>query len=130
MLYYYSHDKSSDLSFLTEKLTEFNPLNLDESERTVFYKKKITDLIESITFGMMPSKNWDGINEISGGLLTVKQDGEILCHHIFYDKNSLKEYLYNNTKLESPSTSRHKYGDLFIENDEVYFKLNLQLRIK
>lgn len=130
LLYFYSHEESSDLALLTEKLIEFNPLNLEENERIIFYKKKIMDLIEAITFGMMPNDKWDGNYEISGGLLTVKRDGEILCHHIFYDKTSLNEYLFNNTKLESPSTSRHKYGDLFISNGETCFKLNLQIRIR
>ena len=129
LLYFYSHEKSSDLSLLTDKLTEFNPLNLEKKESEVFYKKKIIDLIESITFGMMPNDKWDGNYEISGGLLTVKKNGEILCHHIFYDNDSLKKYLFNNTILETPSTTRHKYGDLFEENGKIFFKLNLQLRV-
>lgn len=130
LLYYYSHERISDISSLTEKLIEYNPLNLDNSEKNIFYKKKIRDFIESITLGMMPNNKWNGKYEITGGLLSVKNDGEILCHHLFYDIDPLKTFLFNNVKLESPSTSRHKYGELFIENNETFFKLNLQLRIK
>ena len=71
---------------------------------------------------MMPNIKWDGNYEISGGLLTVKNDGDILCHHIFYDNIALKNYLFKHTKLESPSTSRHEYGQLFKEGNNIFFK--------
>lgn len=130
LFYFYSHERIVDIQSLTKKLTEYNPLNLDNSEKDIFYIKKISEFIESVTFGMMPNKKWNGKYEISGGLLTVKQDGDILCHHIFYDNNSLKNYLLKHTKLESPSTSRHFYGQIFEENEDFYFNLNLQVRFK
>ena len=130
LFYFYSHERSGDIKLLTDKLIEFNPLQLGNAEKDIFYKKKISEFIEAVTFGMMPNIKWDGNYEISGGLLTVKKDGEIVCHHIFYDNIALKNYLFKNTKLESPSTTRHGYGQLFKENDKVFFKLNLQLRFK
>lgn len=34
-------------------------------------------------------------------------------------------------KLETPSTSRHQFGKLYLDEDgKLYFKLNLQLRWK
>lgn len=130
LFYFYSHEKSTNIKVLTEKLIKFNPLNLDDKEKDIFYKKKISEFIFSVTFGMMPNLKWNGDYEINGGLLTVKKDGEILCHHIFYDKNALNEYLFENTKLETPSTTRHKYGQLYKKDNEIFFKLNLQIRIK
>ena len=130
LFYYYSHETTSNISDLTKKLIKYNPLNLNKEEAKLFYKKKISEFIESITFGMMPNTKWNGIYEISGGLLTVKKNGEILCHHLFYDNESLKSYLFNNTKLETPSTSRHEYGQICEENNKFFFKLNLQIRLK
>lgn len=130
LLYYFSHEKIVDIKTLTEKLIEENPLKLNDSEKELFYKKKIYDFIEAATFGMMPKVKWDGNYSVTGGLLTVKKDGEVLCHHIFYDSDSLKKYLYKNSKLETPSSSRHGYGQLFKDNGEVFFKLNLQVRFK
>ncbi len=130
LFYFYSHERSTDIQLLTNKLIEFNPLNLSAGEKEIFYKKKISEFIEAVTFGMMPNLKWDGKYEISGGLLTVKKDGEILCHHIFYDNIALKNYLFKNTKLESPSTTRHKYGQLYKKGNDIFFKLNLQLRFK
>ena len=130
LFYFYSHEKSTDIQLLTDKLIEFNPLKLGDDEKDIFYKKKISEFIEAVTFGMMPNIKWNGNYEITGGLLTVKKDGEIVCHHIFYDNIALKNYLFKNTKLESPSTTRHEYGQLFKEDDKILFKLNLQLRLK
>ena len=109
---------------------KYNPLNLKE-RKEYFYEKKICDFIKAVSFGMMPNKRWNGEYEISGGLLTVKKDGDILCHHIFYDSQSLAKYLYKNTKLETPSTSRHEFANIFKDNiGNYFFKLNLQLRFK
>lgn len=130
IFYYHSHEKSSSIEFLTEKLIEYNPLNLSDKEKRTFYKNNISKFIETVTFGMTPNIKWDGNYVVSGGLLTVKKDGEILCHHIFYDDISLKNYLFKNTKLEGGSTSRHEYAQLYKQNDDIFFKLNLQLRFK
>ena len=130
LLYYYSHEKITSIASLTNKLIDFNPLDLINDEKEMFYKNNIFEFIKAITLGMMPSNKWDGNYEISGGLLTVKNDGDVLCHHLFYDKQSLNNYLYKNTKLETPSTSRHDFGEIFEDNGDFYFKLNLQIRLK
>lgn len=45
------------------------------------------------------------------------------------DIKSLKDYLFENIKLDTPSTTRHCFGKLYKEtNGKLYFKLNLQLR--
>ena len=38
------------------------------------------------------------------------------------------DYLLNNTKLDTASSSRHGFGEIFEENGELYFNLNLQIR--
>ncbi|OIR23956.1 HpaII family restriction endonuclease [Bathymodiolus thermophilus thioautotrophic gill symbiont] len=37
-------------------------------------------------------------------------------------------YLYENTKFESASSSRHNYGKIYQQEGEMYFNLNLQIR--
>ena len=78
---------------------------------------------------MMPSKVWTGEYDATGGYLIVKADGEILCYHI-YNKNEFEDYLLVNTKLETASSSRHGFGEIYEENGELFFKLNLQIRFK
>lgn len=127
---FYSNKGVSDIDILTERLIDRNPLNISSNVKKIFYKSKVIELIKAATFGMMPSKEWDNQYDVTGGVLTVKKDGDVLCHHIFYGKDSLDEYLYKNTKLETPSSTRYNMGKFIYENGKVYFTLNLQIRMK
>jgi HpaII restriction endonuclease len=80
-----------------------------------------------VALGMTPGKEWDGFTKTHGGYIIVKEDGEIVCYHL-YNRDEFQEYLYNNTRLETPSTSRHKFGSIYTENGSRYIKLNLQIR--
>jgi hypothetical protein len=115
------------LSEIVKIIEEKNPLNYDNSEDHQFYVYKIKRFLTDIALGMMPSKVWSGNYDATGGYIIVKEDGEIVCYHL-YDRNEFDEYLFNNTKLETASTSRHNFGKIFSESNELYFKLNLQVR--
>jgi len=75
----------------------------------------------------MPSKVWSGVLDATGGYLIVKSDGEVLCYHI-YNRNEFEDYLFYNTKLETASSTRHDFGTIYKQNNQLYFKLNLQIR--
>jgi type II restriction enzyme len=77
----------------------------------------------------MPSKVWTGELDATGGYLVVKENGEVLCYHI-YNRNEFEDYLFKNTKLETASSTRHVFGKVYEENGQLYFKLNLQIRFK
>lgn len=90
-------------------------------------KFKIKHLLLNIALGMVPTTLWDGFLKADGGYIVVKEDGDIVCYHI-YNISQFSEYLFNNTKLETPSTSRHNFGSLYLNNNAVYINLNLQVR--
>ncbi|MEY4126806.1 MAG: hypothetical protein RL737_995 [Bacteroidota bacterium] len=119
----------SSMTDLTGSITNSNPLNYDNQFSHTFYEYKIKRLLTDIALGMTPSKVWSGIYDATGGYLIVKENGDILCYHI-YNRNHFENYLYNNTKLETASSSRHDYGYLYEANGQFYFKLNLQIRFK
>jgi hypothetical protein len=123
---FYSSDKSKIVD-LVERTTVENPLEFDTSNQHQFYEYKIKRFLTDIALGMMPSKVWTGQYDATGGYLIVKENGDVLCYHI-YDKNEFEDYLFNNTKLETASSTRHKFGEIYKENDQLYFKLNLQIR--
>ena len=121
-----SHSNTEELVKLTE---EENPLKFDITDKHLFYNYKIKRFLTDIALGMMPSKVWTGKYDATGGYLIVKADGEILCYHI-YNKNEFENYLLTNTKLDTASSSRHGFGEIYEENGELFFKLNLQIRFK
>lgn len=91
------------------------------------YEYKIKNFLVAVAMGMMPQTRWDGSNSANGGYIVVKEDGDIVCYHL-YLMDEFKDYLYQNTKLETPSTGKHKFGLVYEEDGEKYIKLNLQIR--
>jgi len=83
-------------------------------------------LIVAILLGFFAGKKWDGSYE-SNGTIVVKENGDLVTFHII-DIDSLKDYLFENIKLDTPSSSRHKFGTIIQDKANNYFKLNLQLR--
>ena len=115
---------------LTDALAQSNPLGFDKADAVEVYTFKLKKLLTSAALGMMPSKKWSGKYDANGGYLVVKKDGEILCYH-FYDQNRFEDFLFKNAYLERGKTRRHGYASLYRDEDSnVYFKLNLQIRLK
>jgi type II restriction enzyme len=77
--------------------------------------------------GMTATSRWKGKFDATGGYIIVKEDGELVCYHI-YNLNDFQDYLLENTKLESPSTSKYEYAKVYEEKGDYYFRLNLQIR--
>jgi hypothetical protein len=119
----------SSIKDLTENLNKSNPLNYDTQFAHTFYEYKLKRFLTDIALGMTPSKVWNGIYDATGGYLIVKENGDVLCYHI-YNRNQFEDYLFANTKLETASSTRHDFGKLYEENGNFYFKLNLQIRFK
>ena len=114
---------------LTSQITINNPLDYNLETHHPFYMYKMKRFLTDIALGMMPSKVWTGELDATGGYLVVKENGEVLCYHI-YNRNEFENYLFLNTKLETASSTRHEFGKIYEENGQLKFKLNLQIRFK
>ena len=119
----------SSVKEITENINKTNPLNFDNQFAHTFYDYKIKRFLTDVALGMTPSRVWTGIYDATGGYLIVKENGDVLCYHI-YNRNQFEEYLFKNTKLETASSTRHDFGKIYEENGNYYFKLNLQVRFK
>lgn len=126
VLNYYSSNVSL-ISELTELSESENKLLFDNSNNHKFYKYKVKQFLTNIALGMMPASVYSGHYEATGGYLVVKDQGDLVAYHI-YNKREFENYLYFNTKLDTPSTSRHDFGKLYIESGNCYINLNLQIR--
>ena len=112
---------------LTQVITEQNPCNYDLNIQPHSYEFKIKNFLTSSALGMTAATPWSGLYRATGGCIIAKEDGETLCYHA-YNYNDFQDYLYNNTRIETPSTSRYDFGYVYKENGENYIKLNLQVR--
>ena len=127
LVFKFFSSSESTVKKLTEEIQEENPLQYDLTNSHRFYSYKIKKFLTDIALGMMPSKVWSGELDATGGYLVVREDGEVVCYHI-YNWNNFEDYLLTNTKLETASSSRHNFGKLYLENGEYFMKLNLQVR--
>ena len=108
----------SEFSHITDLvclMSNRNPLNFDVENEHKFYEYKIKRFLTDVALGMMPSKVWTGKYDATGGYLIVKQNGDVLCYHI-YNRNEFEDYLFNNTKLDTASSSRHEFGEIYKED--------------
>lgn len=112
---------------LTPKVRKINPSNLNTSLPHLYYEHKMKTFLTDCALGMTPATAWNGSYQATGGYIIVREDGEVLCYHV-YNHNEFQEYLFKNTRFETPSTTRYDFGYIYQENGKNYMKLNLQVR--
>jgi len=125
LLYSYTSNEI-DCRTIINKLEELNPMNYP---RKGLYIYKFKKFLCAKALGLDPSKVWDGIDNANGGYIVAKSNGEVLAYHL-YNRDKFEQYLFDNTKLERASTSRHNYASIYKENGRMYINLNLQIRFK
>lgn len=128
----------------TDLLTELNPLHFNTQTHGNIYEYKVKRFLQDCAQGMTPETPWLGIYDATGGQIIVKEDGDIVCYHI-YELNRFRDFLFNSTKFERASTSEDEnnpghprenakkhfyYGWLYEENERYFIKMNFQIRSK
>ncbi len=126
LVQYYSGNGSL-ISELTPKVRAINPCKLNTAMPHLYYEHKMKNFLTDIALGMTPATAWTGEYQATGGYIVVREDGEILCYHL-YNHNQFQEYLFKNTRFDTPSASRYGFGIIYKDNNKIYIKLNLQLR--
>jgi len=127
LFYRYSMNVNDSIENFVSILNANNPLRYNLDSNHPFYEYKLARFLEDIAFGMTPSSIWTGTYNATGGYIIVKENGDIVCYHI-YNRNAFKKYLLKNVRLDTPSTTRYKFGSLYQEQNKTKIKLNLQLR--
>jgi len=140
----YGKSSLSDVAEILEKEDPMNFYNGEVSEQKM-YEYKLKKFLTESAMGMTSEKVWLGEYDSFGGVIIAKDDGEIVCFHI-YDFNLFRNYLINNTLFEQASTGedetnpgnprtrkgtkKYYYGWLYESEDDLNFKINLQVRFK
>ncbi len=113
---------------LTGRIREINPLKIKEEliVKHAFYEYKMKQFLVAAALGMRPAKIYNGTDSAVTGFILLDGNGEIYNYHK-WDKETLEEFLYRNTRLERGDTGKDKYGFLERENRIWYFKLNIKV---
>jgi hypothetical protein len=129
LIYYYSK-AAKDIKEIIKLLEKNNPMKYPD---TSIYNKKIADFLVITALGMLPNTKWDGLYDVDGGTIVIKKDGGLVTFFVFqkFFMKEFRKYLINNSFLDTPSTTRHKFGSLFKDNTDnlIKLKLNLQIRL-
>jgi len=125
MVYRY-RDNIKQYKDIVNLLCKDNPMNYHNSE---IYRYKFKKLLCASALGMLPSKQWDGIDEANGGYIIVKADGDILVYYL-HNRNAFEDYLLNSTYLETASTNKHNYASVYKKSGEYFINMNVQIRFK
>lgn len=126
MLEYYLNSTNNILSAVNA-VAEKNPLNYDLSQGHKYYHYKFKKLLTESALGMLPGKVWSGRADANGGYIIVREDGEVLCYHL-YNRNDFEDYLLNNTRFDRGSAVRHEFASVEKIDGKYYIALNLQIR--
>lgn len=117
---------------ICKSLQESNPLNYPEDEGydiRKYYDNKVKDFLVSVALGMKSQVPWSGKLEVSGGYIVVKEDGDLVAYHN-YDRSLFRDYLFTHTVIDTPSSTKHKFGEVVraINGIDSVFSLGLQIR--
>lgn len=123
----YYRGEGANVKDLVNKVSENSSFMREIDFTAEMLKIVMKRFLSSIALGMVPSRNWDGYTEAHGGYLIVKNDGEVACYHL-YNRDKFEDYLFHNTKLDTPSTTKHRFGKIYKDSEGFYIKLNLQIR--
>lgn len=126
LLSHYRDRCSHIINIVNSSFLNKNDSVKNSSDDVKMLEEKIKRLLVSILLGFFAGKKWDG-KFLSNGTIVVKSCGDIVAFHII-DIESLKEYLYQNIKFDTPSSTRHKFGFIVDGGKNMYMKLNMQLR--
>lgn len=125
MLFNFYSGRGNDFVTLGKSVAEDSEFDVSESEVRMMTKR----YLRSSALGMVPGTEWSGKLSTQGGYIVVLQSGEIVCYNVYFD-DDFQGYLYSNTRFDTPSTTKYKFGKLYAKNNKLYFDLNLQIRFK
>lgn len=110
-----------------EYLAENDVVGYGFSDLKGTYRGKIALLLLSTFTGMRLGASWNGRQDVNGGYIVVKNNGDVVAFHSTI-ADEFKDFLVAKMLMESPSHSRHKDMYIFKKHGKYYLKLALQLR--
>ncbi len=127
MLLYYFQGNGSTIADLCARLPE-SPILKERQKDTAYYKHRILQFLEAVSLGMTAARDWDGKAQANGGFIVVKDSGELACYHV-HERGKFLEYLFANTRLDTPGTTKHMHGNVQQDSEgRNILRLNLQVR--
>lgn len=125
---YYSRARLTDIHKITDMVIERNPLHVPTAIARNFYIYKVRQFLELAALGMTQGTPWNIRESITGGIILVKRNGDIVCYHLF-DRDEFQNHLFQFAKIDTPSTSRHNPSQIWKTVDGKY-RISVAMQVK
>ncbi len=125
MVKFYYQGKANTIPELTDLVSKAEITSTLDNK--VYCSHNVKEMLTNIALGMVPNTLWTGDIDATGGFIIVKEDGDVVCYHI-YNRNEFKNYIFAATRFDTPSQSKHGFGSIYEENGTQWLKLNVQIR--
>lgn len=110
------YPNSLDFVTLSHALSLENPLGYPSG---AIYEKALKDFLFASFSGMTGGVAWDGTEQVNGGYIVVKPDGDVLCYHA-NDREQFRDYLFTQTHIEYVSRKKYRWGSVYKTPDGKY----------
>lgn len=124
----YYTGNGSDLSEITQLVSNEDPLHINNVALQPMYTYKMKQFLLAFALGMTVSSPWRGAFAANGANPAEEAETDATCLH-FGNRNDLEDYLFNNARFDTPSTSQHNFGEVYKQSDSYFVKLNLLVRL-
>lgn len=125
--YFENLSGSTSMDDCIEYLSENDVAEYGFEDLKQTYHGKIAQLLLCTFTGMRLGSKWNGRQEVNGGYIVVKNNGDVVAFHSTI-ADEFKDFLVAKMIMESPSHSRHKDMMIYKDGDKYFLKLSLQLR--
>lgn len=119
LLLYYSGQGKSVLGLL-EKLSA----NETDLKKNTY---QVGQFLKAVALGMTPGSDWGGDVKAYGGYLIVTKEGNVAAIPTT-NEDEFRNYLLSKSFFDTPSTSRHHFGEIYKMNNENLLDLSMQIR--
>lgn len=129
MLIIYCLNENDTIAELINVVAKKNPLEYNATYAQRLYKYKVRNFLYHLVMGMNATEIWNGEYNSLKQFLIEANNNELVKYNI-YNRNQFEDYLFHNTRLETASSTRHKFGTIYKDPSDncFYMKLNLQIR--
>ena len=111
-----SISKNNSIPYFVRQVTNKNEFGYNLELNSDIYKMMMKKFLVDYALGMRTAEVWKRDYQASGGYLIIRSDGKF------------EDYLFDNTKLDTPDVKRYNTGKVYSENGQQKFKMNLQIR--
>lgn len=127
--HFFHGNKDVNLPAAVNRLAQANPHQI--SRPHLKYQYMFKAFLYATYCRMTASTLWDGKGVVNGGYIDVSKTGKITCHYAL-ESDEFKDYLYDLAYLDFPSTNpaHGDYGYVYKINDDYFFNLNFQIRLR